>query len=709
MITEKFIIAPAPTMKVGHLRVSVGFIYEALPKQAAEDWCGVIQRFANRYARSTQVYALLTVIRLWLKDSDPALCPRPTVQPENAAAMVKNLRRIHFETGVAKGKGIRTLNHEWSCFITFLAQASRSDLFPRLRYDSPSFSALPANKTRVTRNSARTLNEAAFVPRNMNRETDSYHEDLLVPLSLHLSNDEYLATYERELQIAVESFRSCALADFVLLKDLYREGEKLIESTDYKSIKCLLEAPRIKNGALKNGRESGYKDPNTNKHIFDPDEAHPNLLGNLLSLVVNEMGGIPKPYQDHNQEDPALKIVGPPHWAYVTKYGRHALLPYLGLLTPESTICMVVLLLLEHPSINVESLLNADLLDEHDQTILLSTAGDQDDVRMTVDKARAGEQKHVVLTDLSYEIITWFLARTKTIRSLLREEERVAEARKLWVGVSRCDFKVRAFAVSSMRAAFRRPGGHSCGKNRTRARQEPFLERHLQLNQWCERATLRSLRVSKGVLDWFKSQGDLTRAAQAFGHRNIRTTLQNYIPQPVIDAMYERQIRRHQNLIIAAATAGKPYNLVATDFSSYEELHHFIGTLLPPSQSEAEGGEETLLTRVQRILDPTISKQRSSGASTAQPQARVLLNNDPSALAIAILYREHLLTAPSTILDQPDVVTRTSPRMWLDLMSTVQADLPDALFELRELVASAKQVANELRGRIQFPELGAAR
>jgi len=152
--------------------------------------------------------------------------------------------------------------------------------------------------------------------------------------------------------------------------------------------------------------------------------------------------------------------------------------------------------------------------------------------------------------------------------------------------------------------------------------------------------------------------------------------------------------------LIASATAGRPYLLAATDFSTYDQLHHFIGSLLSKSQENIDA-EDTLLSRVQRILHP--DHQPQPNEPQAQPTSRVALANDPDALAVALLYREHLLRAPSAVLNKSDSTTRTSPRMWLDLMSTIQLDLPDALYELRQLVASAKEIADKLRDRIQFP------
>lgn len=700
MARDKFLVVNSRSKKTGQVRVSVQFIYDVLPHRIAVDWHQAFQRFANGYSAHTNTYGASGVLRLWLKDSDSTVCPRPPIVEGSASSAIKNLRRLHFEKGLVKGRSLSTLNGQWGAFIGLLAQAARAGLFPRLCFDSYAFSALPKRKILVTRNSARTLNDLALAPRNLNHEADSYNEDLLLPLSLHLSDDEYLGKYERGLEYAIESFRDCALADFNFQKTLYQEGQRLIQRTDYSRLKAILNRPRNKGGALKIGQVSGYIDTNTNKHILDPADRHPNLLGNVLAIVVNEMAGIPRAYQDQR----AHAVTGPYHWFYVSKYGKHALLPYLGLLTPESTIAMVVLLLLEHPSINVESLLNADLLDENDRTILLSSAGDQNDVRLTVEKPRAGRQKHAVLTDISYEVLSWALARTKSIRDLLRAQGRVAEARKLWVGISRASFKPQAFTVVSLRTAFRRPPSNRVGGLKKSSRQSTFLERHAQLSAWREHATLKSLRVSQGVLQWFRTDGDLAHAAQAFGHRQLRTTIENYIPQPVMDAMYERQVRRHQNLMIAAATGGRPYLLEATDFNSYEELHHFIGSLLSPKSQGNVDAEDTLLSRVQKILCP--EHRSGSNKSQTQATARVLLKNDPNTLAVALLYREHLLRAPSEILDRSDTATRTSPRMWLDLMSTIQFDLPDALYELRELVASATDVADKLRGQIRFPSFG---
>ncbi|MGK9983409.1 hypothetical protein O6217_23955, partial [Salmonella enterica subsp. enterica] len=78
--------------------------------------------------------------------------------------------------------------------------------------------------------------------------------------------------------------------------------------------------------------------------------------------------------------------------------------------------------------------------------------------------------------------------------------------------------------------------------------------------------------MSVGVLEYLQSGGDLVAAARAFGHRNIRTTIAHYIPEALRLAIHERQIRRHQNILITSAVSDSDSLLKMTDFRTLEEL-----------------------------------------------------------------------------------------------------------------------------------------
>jgi len=99
-----------------------------------------------------------------------------------------------------------------------------------------------------------------------------------------------LDEYEIRLESAIETIRACALQEFNKFCAQQGEGKKLVAATDHDA---LLQKYRGKQTAHNPGR---YVDPVTGRHFFDEAGGHPNLLGNLLSVVHHEMKGIPEPY-----------------------------------------------------------------------------------------------------------------------------------------------------------------------------------------------------------------------------------------------------------------------------------------------------------------------------------------------------------------------------------------------------------------------------
>jgi hypothetical protein len=692
--------------RTGVTKVKVEFLGEVLLPHLASLWQQEIQRYANCYSQPSEVYWLIHVLQLWFSLSvrQKSRFPPPPVPSSIASSLIKNLRRVHFETGAKKRKAFSTINGEWSCFIKFMMRASRTRLFPSLRWNSSAYGPLPAAKVRPSRDTARTLNDLTLVPKSMDREEDSYNSELLEPISLSLADDEYLLEYERRLATAIETFQDCARRDFEELKEKFEHGRQLVAESKYHEIMRQLNERRDRRGRIRVA--GGYIDSAHGKHLFRESDGHPKLLQNLLAVVHYEMDGVPISYQT-SKGGGGERIQGPPYWVYVNYYGKNRLIPYLGLLTADSAIALIVLILLEHPNINVESLMLAQIAGRDGRTIILNEAGENGEaIRFTVDKPRALSQKHAILSPLAQDVIAHVLKSTAPVRKKLRAEGRTAEARFLWVGVKLNNFELAAFLPTALRRAFR-PDAKPWRKSdwRFATRTSHFLHRHFKLRPWAEHATLRSLRVSKGVLRWLRSGGDPVASAMEFGHK-VPTTITCYIPKPLQAVMYERQVRRHQNLLIAAACANRPYLLRATDFSTTGELHRFLRSLFAKDDVAMESRGNVLLERIRNILDPSPAKPRNEQSNPATKRRRVVINNDPTRLAIVFLYREVMLSAPTKVLDTPDVTTRTTPRMWLDLASALQVPLPDALHELRELVRTARDEADRLRGSIRFPAYG---
>ncbi len=681
-------------------------LLEHLSVDTATAWQKALQQIANSYNSGDVIRKFSVVSDLWLDchKADPTMYPIPPVPEASAHHLIKNLRRAWYERELIKRKNrFITANLRWGTFIGVFRRLANVDLFPLLNFDAKVYRPVPNRNFHLIRNQARigTLADSV-IPTSFDLESDSYHDSLLIPLSLHRNDNDYLIEYENRLATAIDSFESCALIEFKQFKEQYQSGHQILASVDYKRILDLINS-------RKTNKKIKHFDPETGYHLFLPDGGHPNVFANLLAMVEYEMGGIPKPCKIIRNGQQIS--IGPRRWRYLRDFGKNRLLPYLGILTSRSAIPLIVLLLLEHPRINVESLINARLEDRYGQVILFSKAGEQsDDIRFTVDKPRANSQKHAVLTDIGREVFRFVLCWTEKVRKELRASGHEDEANYLWLGLTDSStYNIGRLMPDPIRSAFRQANYTKNFTDEQRKDRKPFNNRgepdfirsHPNLTAWENSANFYQLRVSRGVLDWFKSGGDLVVAARTFGHRSIRTTIENYIPKPVQDALYERQIRRWQNLLISASCSGRSYLLAATDFSTMDLLHEFLIGIFDGDELQIHSDSGLFHTRLHQILDPEFNINTKDIVSINSDK-KVFLINDSDCLAVAFLYREHLLEAATGILDTPDNITLCTPRMWLDLTNALQVKLPDTYFELSNLVSRAHQRVEEIRDHTHF-------
>jgi hypothetical protein len=226
------------------------------------------------------------------------------------------------------------------------------------------------------------------------------------------------------------------------------------------------------------------------------------------------------------------------------------------------------------------------------------------------------------------------------------------------------------------------------------------LSRHPELARWAARATFKSIRVSVGVLQYLKTGGDLVATAEAFGHKSVRTTLGHYIPPALRNAIFERQIRRHQNLLIATSAGSERDAVESGDFRSVEALHTFLRSLLPSSDDGSENVEA-----LRNALAWGDSDVRCGQGAADDMSSQVALAQDPKGIAIAILYREHLRHATVAALTRKDVATRIAPQFWIDFVDCITGPLPHGMHEIGQLVRRAQVLAPTMRAVVRFPAL----
>lgn len=647
-----------------------------------------IQHVANQYSTPSHVHQANSVFDTWLDhhSQSPEDYPLPPILPEQVFALVKNLRRDTYTKALTRGNRLITATSHWRAFLLILKHLITMDLFPSINLGAAAFKPYKHTSTLMRRNQCTdgTLADVSMIPKNIDQDKDSFNTTLLVPLSIHQSDETYLSNYERQLIEAIETFKLCANREIRRLIRKHTLGKAYIESVDYERISGLLEERRLPNGMI-SGFNGGYRDPITDTHFFDANAGNPRVVRNLVAMVSHEMGGVPKPWLSKRV------VSGPAHWGFLRTFGKNNLLPYLGILSSRTAAPFLVLLLLDNPRLNVESLLNVKVADKYGKSILLTKAGDDAQaVRITVEKPRANSQKHSILSAKSIDIISWLIKFTEPVRKHLIETGEHEEAKWLWLGITTTKhYHYGRLSMGQLKKGFQTlPSNKALQARETRV--TCFTHSHRELESWKRVSGLRSLRVSAGVAVWLESNGDPVKTAQAFGHKGIQVTLNNYVPKAIQNALYERQIRRWQNIVICSASANKPYLLDATDFLTKEQLHEFLAGLFASENfQKASFHQDSLASKIRSLVDPILQGPENEVEECTKSRNKTLIIDDPDRVAVLLAYREKLMDVDSASLYTPDITTNSSPKMWLDLGNALCGNLPDEYVEIRQLIEKA--------------------
>jgi hypothetical protein len=86
--------------------------------------------------------------------------------------------------------------------------------------------------------------------------------------------------------------------------------------------------------------------------------------------------------------------------------------------------------------------------------------------------------------------------------------------------------------------------------------------------------------------------------------------------------------------------------------------------------------------------------------------SRLVISNDPEALAVAMLYRDALDKATPTFLNRPDSLTGVTPKFWMDFIDAVMAPLPLSMSDLSNLVKKALLKKEAMSAMVVLPEVG---
>jgi hypothetical protein len=237
---------------------------------------------------------------------------------------------------------------------------------------------------------------------------------------------------------------------------------------------------------------------------------------------------------------------------------------FVGLLSPVDVAVACCLLTIEHPQFNSNAIQSGKVLNARGKLHLVLTDVEGSSI-FSVDKPRAGQRKHAVLTPLSQSLIRQIMEITQPIRDIMKRSGDKGW-RFLFLGVLRGNRLGVIELISPLLAS---------------TRKYSLVNLYPELIQaGLTRGTLdfRRIRTTLGVIRWFET-GSVMEMSRKLGN-SYKVVIEHYLPPTLLQAWNRRIIRRFQNTLIIIAAYDEDYLLDVTDFSTTADLQGFISQLI---------------------------------------------------------------------------------------------------------------------------------
>jgi len=535
---------------------------------------------------------------------------------------------------------------------------------------------------------------------------DPLDERTIINISLSRTDDEYLDELESEYRSAKDALMNAALREINEIKEKYVKGKKLSNEVNWFNIRTKLKDAEI------NGKAFYDKDTNYKLHLFRPN--HPQFIQNCLCYIYNKHNGLFLGHENCGlglSPDPGLKdltsntkVITSSEWD-----------GYLGRVSTRNLVPFFVYFVIRFSKFRMYALLNAEIESDPEFSPSLTSVGEDSDVlRFTIDKARAHEEKSGYLDKEAQEILNLLIDLTTPFRNKLKHDNN-PKYKKLWLvvnGGSSCGIP-RLMNHKSLRRTFGLNARHiesgRLARNDLAVAKKSFLASHDELKKYVGTATIKKLTTIQAILTWFESLGDSAKAATVLGNTK-KITMDSYIPISIQYLMNLRIIRRFQNLIICAATAGKDYMLEAVDFHTKNELHAFLADILVDEPEGSKDAQHTLT--IKQILNQklNIHGEQAKRIETSQKldatTNQVKISISVGSLAALFLYEEHI-DASDIKINTASTQDTNSPSFWSKLAKTLHRLLPEhpSNREFSIIYHQSLLRADELREKVIFPQL----
>ncbi|ARR42933.1 hypothetical protein D0812_17005 [Vibrio owensii] len=532
-------------------------------------------------------------------------------------------------------------------------------------------------------------------------KVDDTINNVLVPISLSRSDAEYLDEIHFDLKRSRNALHDCLLKYWQAIKLHYDFAQSLMEEFPKDHAQLLA---RYKNGELydyfydKNDLgKNGKPKPPRRRHIANPT----SLLGSMLLMYVvgsecngiftrHELSKMKLPNKISDSGITSDDIVCLPELGFESTENidlSHRFDWCFGYLRNADIGCLIALLMMLNPKFTYISLLQAKVKYTDNKPLL-----ELDDLGMSfsITKARASDMKKENLDDVSLEIIEFLHEIREKHLHLIKNKK---QENFLFLAYSR---KSKGLVNPDSCKVDKIITGTELKRSIERGHKQIHLSSHFPslLGIGLEPGAINhsKIRASEGVLEWFRT-GSIASASRVLGNTQ-KVALKYYIPEPLIAQYNTRLVRRFQNLLIVTAAFKEDYCLEAVDFNSWQEIHHFLLTLL-----EDEGNKSPLIEHLRNL---------SSEGVSSEVKGKLDVPLSENVLTALYLYRLAALNSSvsSKDLSIVDDATQLSPLAFITLANHLINFLPTSKeSRISQIHIRATEQATKLLNKTSWSDL----
>jgi hypothetical protein len=539
----------------------------------------------------------------------------------------------------------------------------------------------------------------------------------IIPIRLDSDDEQYLDELNDRFSLVKSDFLNAAREEIERTKSQFIQGSKYAESIEWEKL----------NEAIDYSIESGtpYKERTKGTHEFVHffNVAHSNYRANIFSYIKNKYNNIyfgPQRCGINEVSDIGLAKLGSAvtHKKIHLKVSHSEFEEYIGRMTCRRIVPFLVLLLIKHSKLRISSLLDIEIEDKYGRNNFIYVIGENGNVEcLKMTKNRAHSEKHEILDEESSCALNLIYEMTSPFREYLKSKGD-PHYKKLFLVVNGGDSNgvPRPANINSIRITY---GGKvnrllngdgdylPLKANEKSVAKKSFLYSHPKLHGYAGRVRLKDLPTLGGILKWFDTLGDLKQASMTMGN-TVKVCMNSYIPVPVQSLMNKRVIRRFQNLLICAATAGKECMLEATDFSCMSEVHHFLSQMMISDSTEDSSDVKNLKKYLSVIIDRHPKEiDNEIDAPDGVNNKKVRISVCVNSLAALFIYEEHIEASNLSIEQMRVKTNETTPLFWKELSKTLKCYIPKnkANRELNSIYQSALSKVDSLRGVLSFSDI----